>query len=770
MERSIKNFLKNSDQYKSIVNSTQFLSRKQFYDGTPYENVLVISKQQSEGGGGFGDNVVGGGDGTANTNTKFFEYDSNSWGQIFDLGQIGLQSKKIQFEQYSSFPASNVVVLVGTAIAPIVSKTFIKTTYPSLPTVTIETDFFKNNGVSYRFNTDSTHSVYINNVINTGDAPNLNVTGPTFWLFDGDYIAFSRITSSTIVLSSQRGILGVNFTNTALYCYCIIYKLTEAVHNTIKFTYNDNSSRNFVTPFNYLDSLLVDRRMYQLFGTHPQNYTTICTIPYKIGNGKEWYIKFEDINDLDNQKIYIGVCSTTLYKDFINKADFDTFTSVNESINSFGDFQIVESAFTESKYIRFNCLSSSCTVSCGSTTHTFLSSTNKFVYIGVKYDTPINFKCLLYVTSDEFVVPDKIYKFIIPRHYRGIHTSVAKLPSIFKADLTLLDVLSTDRIELRLNPTSYVTFTESTGATLGGIGIYLNTAINNYNALFTRIDTYLPQNANSFYMPLSNQTTTITMYYIDNWIYFKSNGNEFAMKFIFSGGEVHFGLSIMQNSTLQISDGEMMQRVALTNYSTSVVAPTNHNYFSLDGYLLYTGATITPSTNVGSFYTLYDQNAWGDTLFNPLFKNAFVYELATTFSTNTGRAYFIGLVESSTTLTSNFYGSISNLEAALISENAWGILITGPSSGANNAIFKNGVKTPNAGFIQFTKSGFAFYKDKLYLVTFHDQTREITQIYNFGSGMDRSKTYTLIWGAFNPNSFNFQHTVYTGRLGGYLGD
>lgn len=712
----------------------------------------------------FVDNVIGGGDGTANENTKFIPYNLNSWGQLIDLGPIGptLECKRIQFETYLNFPINDVVVLLGTAIGPMGDKNFLKLNYPSLINVTAETDAFKNLGISYRFNSDFTHSVYINNVINTNDNTNSNVTGSGFWLFNGEYLSISRINGTSAALSSQRGVVNVGITNTALHAYLIVYKLNEVFHNTIKVSYRDNASRTFDFPFNYLDYALVDRRQYEQFNTHPQNYATICTIPYKIGDTKKWLIRFEGVNDILNQKIYIGVCSNTFKRDFIDKADFNAFTSTNESFNSFGNFQTDEGAFTTSKYINFTGVLNDCAVSCGNVNYLFANSTGKFVYIGIKYDSPISIKCLLYVTDDEYMIADKLYDVIVPRYFRGISVSIAKIPDTFTARLLLPDVLSTDRLELRINNSMNCVYTEGTGGSLVGISIPLNSAALNFNGLPSINETLVPTQSNFFYTAGSNHNTNVTIYYIDNWMYIKSNGEEFAVKFFMY--TAFFALSITQNSTKQISNGEMIQRVGFGDYSTNVIAPTGYNSFSSDGVAIFTSATVLTSVNVGNYYKLYDDNAWGDTSFNPLFKNAFTWDLTTNSGPTTGSAYFIGFVENASIITSTSYGSITSFETAIADANATGIFIA-----PTNALYRNGIKT-FVGSIQYIKAGYAFYNDKLYLATYHNTSKEITQIYKIRSGLDRTKTYTLIWGAITSSVRNFQHTLYTGRLQGYLGD
>lgn len=710
--------------------------------------------------------VVGSGDGTENANTKHIPYDANSWGKIYDLGTINLLTKRIYFERYDNFPFADVKIEIGVSTTQVTNKTYDKATYPSINDVSAENATLRASGILYSTSTlTPTHNLYVNNVASTADNTSLNATGPNFWIFNDEFISLGK-TGTFCRLNTQKGTVSLSLPNTTHYIYVLIYKINEIAHDTIKFSYNDSLSRLEDAPFNTRDELNTDFRAKEFFSSHPQNYSYICTVPIRIANNKEWYLWFDGINDTSTQKIYIGVCSNTFRRSFININDFNAFVLANESVNSSGVFQTTDLAFTNGAKIKIKGTINDCIISTDTLSHTFINSSSKFIYVGVKYDTPINFTCYLNTTADEYIVPDKFYQIHIPRYYKSVGSVIAKLPNTFKGTLELSNVSSDDRLEIRWHRVlTYLVFENSVG-TNGGSGVRLHSSMISYKSAQAYLESYNPIYGNSVSIFGANHNYNITIYVVDNYLYFKSNTTEFGVKYQLNNG-LFFGLAPWPTGTGEDSDGDRMYEFRLTDCDTNVIAPSNHNFFSTQGTVLYTVPTTATTANVGQFFTI-GPKIWGDTTFNATFQNAFSWVMVTNFGSTPSRGLFIGFVEDSSLLTGSTYNSLVNFELALINASAWGYYVNGSAVG-DYGVYRSGVKVTQES-PTYNKSGFAFYNDRIYNVSIHEPTNEIVSFSKFASGLDRSKTYQLVWGGFSSNSFNFALTVYSGMLGGYLGD
>jgi hypothetical protein len=766
MEKVLTDYLKDSKMYQDINSSQMFLSKKKYFKNSSIENPFFF---QSSGNGSsqVSGNVVGSGDNTANANNIVINYDSTSWGQIIDLGQVPLNAgKRIIFEPNLFFPINNFTVEIGIRTVQTTSKTFTKTLYPNVSNIVTETDPIRNNGISYRFNSNQTHSFFLNGTLSSTDT-NLNFTGnglPTpFWLFNNsEYITISTLNNTSALFYNQRGdmsyVLGA-----AMFAYIVIYKLTEQVHSTIRFTFR-NDAQPLDSIFNTIDAPVTNWKRYELFKTHPQNYSMISVIPSKLTSDREMMIKFEGVNDIATQKIYVGITSNPFKRDYSLISDFDQFVNLRYGIDSSGSFQSSNvQAFSSGKNFNIVTDSTNATITCETQSFTLINAVGNYIFVGIKYDSPINIKCIVSNTIDLLLTSPKTYYVKIPRNFNSVYDSFIKLPQKFSANLSILGYSSSNNVKITLT-SAYGFLQNDVVASPNFISteITLNPTVSSYFYLFTQLFGYSSNNSNPLCLFGATHNQTMTMYKVDDWFYFNSNTTSFGFRLLTGTGEVYLGLA-WSNIPLTQSDGTFELGLDISNFSTNVTEPVNLNYFTTEGTSIFIDATVTTTDNVGQFRTIASK-IWGDFSFNSNLRNAFTWKVTTTFTFNVNRCFFIGLVTNSSTLTASTFNTVNDFKNAITTANGWGYYFEGVN-GDSSGYYRNGILT--VGTNTLLNNGFGFYNGNMFACAFHTQNSEITQWFKIGTGITRSNAYQLVWGSLS-NSIQVQFTLYSGKLKGYF--
>ena len=766
MDKSINSFLNNSKLYKSINESEQMMSKKRYLDNIGIDNLFFMKSKDNQGDGVTG-NVVGSGDNSANANNIVMNYDSSSWGQIVDLGQL-TEGIRMTFEPTLS-DMSNFSISVGVSTGQVTSKTYTKTLYPAVTDVNAEVTPFRNSGLSYRFMSGSSHSFYLNGVLNNSDGL-FNFTGTggssVFWLFNNsEYITFTKGPGSSVFVSNQRGQISFTVGGT-VFCYVVIYKLTEQLHNPIRFTFRSlNVAIDY--PFGMRTSSNIDWRRHEHFTTHPQNYACLSVIPSRLRANRVCGIKFEGINDIVKQKIFIGLTSQTFKRDYSDIAIFDQYVGLRFTIDSSGPFQAIAKAFTQGKMILATTGATNCVLSCDGQSYTLPNGVTNYLFVGVKYDSPVNFKCLYYDdTSEELSNLTTNFYSVVPRYLSTVNNYSLKLPSDFRVNITVSP--------FGTNTWGSVSFAERYAYNQSdGFGIpnVINTriALNSasdlpgYYNLTSQSAGYLPSvNSPILVMIGATHNNVLTVFKVGNSFYIKSGSSSFGFRLITSTSEYYMGLNY-GNTPVTESDGSLEGTIAFSSFSTSVSEPVGMNYFTTEGIVLFTQPSIVIPGNVGTFNTL-GGNIWGDTSFDSNLRNAFTWTFTSTFSLAANKCIFFGLVLNSTTLTASTYTGTTNFKNALTAANAWGFYLEN-TGGSSSGYYRNGVLQSQA-YIQFNW-GMGFYNGSIFVCSYHPQGSEITQWYKIGSGLTRSNAYQFVWGVIG-SSESISITLNSATLKGYL--